>query len=189
MTDLNRRNFLRQSLIATAGGVALLHGTNVFAKTGQKLTHDVQMLKFYNTHTGERRHIVYREHGSLIEEGLQEINFITRDFRTGDIVEMDPKLMDLLHGLQSLTNPKGEFEIISGYRSPKSNQKLRNRDSSGVAKRSFHMQGRAIDIRLQNVDLKHLYRAARELKVGGVGYYPGSNFIHVDTGRVRTWKG
>ena len=99
---------------------------------------------------------------------------------------MDPKLLDLLYVLQQVTGISGAFHIIFGYRSPQTNQKLRTK-SGGVAKRSLHMQGKAIDIRLPGCELKHLRDAALSLKAGGVGYYAKSDFIHVDTGRVRRW--
>ena len=99
---------------------------------------------------------------------------------------MDQRLFDLLHLLQQQVGSKGSYHVISGYRSPKTNAML-NSKSNGVAKRSLHMQGRAIDIRLPGVELKHLRQAALNLKAGGVGYYPKSNFIHVDTGRTRFW--
>jgi len=109
-----------------------------------------------------------------------------RDHRTGDHHSMDPALFDLLHQVQARLECRGEFQIISGYRSPKTNKMLR-RNSSGVAKRSMHMDGKALDIRLEGCDLKQLHRAAKSLKAGGVGLYTRSNFVHVDTGRVRYW--
>jgi uncharacterized protein YcbK (DUF882 family) len=117
---------------------------------------------------------------------VEEINFILRDHRTGDIHSMDEQLVDLLYVLQSQTGSQGAFHIISGYRSPATNSML-NKRSSGVAKRSYHMQGKAIDVCLPGCDLKNLHAAALSLKAGGVGYYPGSGFIHVDVGPVRRW--
>ena len=99
---------------------------------------------------------------------------------------MDPRLLDILHHLQQATGGKGPFEIISAFRSPQTNQMLRA-NGGGVARRSLHMEGKAMDIRLRGVDTRRLRQAALELQAGGVGYYPSSDFIHVDTGRVRSW--
>jgi uncharacterized protein YcbK (DUF882 family) len=118
--------------------------------------------------------------------GIREINHILRDHRTGDVHDMDQGLLDLLYLLQTRVESRQTFQIISGYRSPKTNAMLSGK-SKGVAKRSYHMQGKAIDIRLNGCDLKQLHKAALSLKAGGVGYYPSSDFIHVDVGRVRRW--
>jgi uncharacterized protein YcbK (DUF882 family) len=112
--------------------------------------------------------------------------YILRDHRTGDVHDMDQGLLDLLYLLQTRVESRQTFQIISGYRSPKTNAMLSGK-SKGVAKRSYHMQGKAIDIRLNGCDLKQLHKAALSLKAGGVGYYPSSDFIHVDVGRVRRW--
>ena len=109
-----------------------------------------------------------------------------RDHRSDELTAMDPSLLDLLYNLQQKTQGHGPFHVISGYRSPSTNNKLR-KNSKGVAKKSLHMQGRAIDIRLPGSELKTLQHAALSLQAGGVGYYPKSNFIHLDTGRVRFW--
>jgi uncharacterized protein YcbK (DUF882 family) len=143
-------------------------------------------LAFYHTHTGERAEITYWADGDYLAEGLQTLNRLLRDHRTGEQAAMDRGLLDTLYALNlSLCEP-GEFEIISAYRSPKTNAMLAGKNG-GVAKRSLHMQGKAIDIRVQSCKLKLLREKAVALKAGGVGYYPKSNFIHVDTGRVRYW--
>jgi uncharacterized protein YcbK (DUF882 family) len=121
-----------------------------------------------------------------VQGGIREINHILRDHRTGDVHDMDQGLLDLLYLLQTRVESRQTFQIISGYRSPKTNAMLSGK-SKGVAKRSYHMQGKAIDIRLNGCDLKQLHKAALSLKAGGVGYYPSSDFIHVDVGRVRRW--
>ena len=117
---------------------------------------------------------------------MSSINHLLRDFRTGDVHAIDPKLLDLLHALRSATGSRKPFEVISGYRSPVTNHDLRAL-SDGVASGSLHMKGQAIDIRLGDVKLTALRDAARALGRGGVGYYAESNFVHVDTGRVRFW--
>ena len=122
----------------------------------------------------------------LPTDALAEIEYFLRDHRTGQMAPMDTRLLDILHGLKRETGGQGRFEIISGYRSPKTNAMLASQ-SNGVAKRSLHMQGRALDVRLRGTDTDRLRSAARGLQLGGVGYYPASDFIHVDTGRVRFW--
>jgi len=123
-----------------------------------------------------------------VTESLTEINHVLRDHRTNLIAEIDTGLLDLLHRVGAALGTARPFEVISGYRSPASNQMLAQ-NSSGVAKRSLHMDGKAIDIRLPGVPLADLHRTGLTLKSGGVGYYPKSNFVHLDVGRVRSWNG
>ena len=176
---MNRREFL----CIGAGTTATLIVRTGFAVPNAPLE---RALGFYNTHTDETLKTVYWAEGKYQPEGLREINRILRDHRTGDVHRMDERLLDLLYLLQAKTGRKGSFHIISGYRSPATNAML-NARSAGVAKRSYHMQGKAIDIRLPGYDLKKLHQAALALKAGGVGCYPSSNFIHVDAGPVRHW--
>lgn len=143
-------------------------------------------LRLYNLHTGEKLAATFWAEGEYQADELALINKIMRDHRTGTIENIDTRLLDQLYRLQHEVESRGTFHIISGYRSPKTNAKLHSA-TSGVAKRSLHMQGRAVDIRLPGVELKHLRKAALSLRAGGVGYYPKSNFIHVDTGRPRFW--
>jgi len=142
-------------------------------------------IAFYHTHTGERANLVYFEHGAYVPEALASLNSLLRDFRTGEAAEIDPRLFDTLHAL-NLACGAGTFEIISAFRSPHTNAMLRSR-SHGVAKASLHTQGRAIDVRLAGCDTRKLRDAAMALGAGGVGYYASSDFVHLDTGRVRTW--
>jgi uncharacterized protein YcbK (DUF882 family) len=143
-------------------------------------------LAFKNLHTGESLRTTFWAEGRYLSDELKAVNHVLRDHRSGDVHPMDPKLLDLLYALQQSVAVKGSFHVISGYRSPASNQKLRSK-SGGVAKKSLHMQGKAIDIRLPGCQLRHLRDAALQLQAGGVGYYAKSDFIHVDTGRVRRW--
>ena len=143
-------------------------------------------LSFYHTHTDKNLSVVYHDGESHLAPVLQEINEFLGDFRTGEIHPIDPQLLDALYLLQQKTGIENNFEVISGYRSPKTNSKLRNK-SNGVAKRSLHMQGKAIDIRLVGFNTKELRNTAIAMKIGGVGYYRRSDFIHLDTGRVRYW--
>ena len=143
-------------------------------------------LQFINLHTDESLTSNYWANGEYDPTSLFLINHVLRDHRADESYMMDFKLLDLLHSLHQMTGSSSAFHIISAYRSPKTNEKLREQ-GAGVAKRSLHMQGKAIDIRLPDVELKHLRDAAISLQAGGVGYYAKSNFIHIDTGRPRSW--
>lgn len=143
-------------------------------------------LRFYHTHTGEKLDVVYAQNGNYVAEALGEINHLLRDFRSGVVHPIDPRLLDILSAVQERTGGAGRFEVISGYRSPGTNDMLRHQ-SSGVAKNSLHLQGQAIDVRLTGTDTRNLRRAAIAMGQGGVGYYPASDFVHLDTGRFRTW--
>ena len=180
ISPISRRNFLK---ISTAAVASMAVAPSVFAS--KSAAHE-RVLQFHNLHTGEHLKATFWAQDDYVAEELEAINRLLRDHRTGDIAEMDHRLLDQLYALQDKVGGQGKFEIISGYRSPKTNAMLQG-SSSGVAKKSLHMQGRAADIRLPGVELKHLRLAALDLKDGGVGYYPKSNFIHVDTGRPRFW--
>jgi len=143
-------------------------------------------LEFINLHTDETLRSCYWVDGEYDPNSLSEINHILRDHRADESYNMDASLIDLLHVLHEMTGSNSPFHIISGYRSPQTNEKLR-KQSNGVAKRSLHMQGKAIDIRLPDVELRHLRDAAISLNAGGVGYYAKSNFIHLDLGKPRSW--
>ena len=143
-------------------------------------------LSFVHLHTGERLKTTYWASGDYVPGAIGEINHILRDFRVDEVADFDLRLIDLLSTLRARMESNAPFEIISGYRSPATNAALRAR-SGGVAKKSLHMRAMAVDIRLPGRDLASLRRAALDLKMGGVGYYPKSNFIHVDVGPVRQW--
>ncbi len=145
-------------------------------------------LAFKHTHTGAKLDLVYAQGGEYLPEALSTIDGFLKDFRTGDVHPIDPALLDTLFRLADVFDHPGAFHVISGFRSPRTNERLR-KNSGGVAKRSYHMQGRAIDVRLSGARLADLNKAARSLREGGVGYYPRSDFIHLDTGPVRTWGG
>lgn len=146
-------------------------------------------LSFFHTHTGEKLSIQYCCNGKYEPAALAKLNQLLRDFRTNQVKDIDPKLFDLLHDLAGELGTGAPFHVISGYRSPMTNAMLKARGGahSGVATTSLHMVGKAIDIRLPDVKLKNVREAAASLKRGGVGFYPSSNFVHVDTGRVRYW--
>ena len=149
----------------------------------------VRALSFVHTHTAEKAEIAYAVGGQYQADALARLNRLLRDFRTGQVHAIDPKLFDLLHELTVELGAEAPFHVISGFRSPHTNSMLRSRGGkgTGVATNSLHMVGKAIDIRVPDVKLKMLRDAAADLKRGGVGYYPSSNFVHVDTGRVRYW--
>ena len=143
-------------------------------------------LSFYNTHTHESLTVIYKKGDIYVPEALAKISNILRDHRTGEIHPIDPELMDFLYDLLSEVDNHGEVHIISGYRSTETNKKLRGR-SKGVAAGSLHMQGKALDFRLPGTDTAILRDKARAMKRGGVGYYRKSDFVQIDTGRVRIW--
>ena len=144
-------------------------------------------LLLYNTHTAERIDIVYRHGERYVPEALAKLDYFLRDHVTGDVRHFDPRLYDILSDLTaSVGHPGGEIDIVCGYRSASTNASLRER-TTGVAKNSLHIQAEAIDLRMPGIDTLRLRRAALALGRGGVGYYPHSDFIHVDTGRVRQW--
>ena len=177
---LNRRKFLKYSFGMGAGLAAAPALARIAPPTGERA------LSFYNTHTGEHTRATYWADGEYVASELTALDQLLRDFRSGEVAVIDPRLFDILYNLQQLTAASGTFQIISGYRSPVTNAQLRSH-SSGVARNSLHMRGQAIDIRLDGVELRDLHRAALALRTGGVGYYPSSDFVHVDTGRVRAW--
>jgi len=145
-----------------------------------------RVLQFYNTHTDEKIKTVYWCRGEYVPQALDDINHILRDYRTGETKEIDIHLVELLFTLQQKLESADPFHIISGYRSPATNAILRM-ISKGIAKDSLHTDGKAIDIRLPGYGLNTVKRAAVDLQMGGVGYYPLSDFVHVDVGRVRYW--
>jgi len=155
----------------------------------QSASHNGQdhSLLLYNTHTAERIELVYRRGDQFIPSALAKLDYFLRDHRTGDVRHFDPSLYDILSDLTlSIGRPGGEIDIICGYRTPSTNESLRAH-TTGVAKNSLHIQAEAIDLRMPGVDTLKLRKAALALHRGGVGYYPHSDFIHVDVGRVRQW--
>ena len=186
------QSYARRQFMATlAVGVPFLAATrsavassSTIAESSGVLT--PRALSFSHTHTGEHLNLEYFSGGGYLSDALSTVNHFLRDFRTGDVHTIDPGLLDLLHDLRGMTGSSAPFQVISGYRSPKTNEALRQH-SEGVAAGSLHMQGQAIDIRLADIPLTKLRRAALTVRRGGVGFYPASDFVHVDTGRVRTW--
>ena len=149
---------------------------------------DARALSFFHTHTGKRLEVVYWRNGRYDASALRKVNHFLSDFRTGDIVEIDPQLLDIIYDVRASLGSDATYQVISAYRSPKTNEMLRSRSKkTGVARKSQHLLGKAIDVRLEGVPTVELRDAAIRLQRGGVGYYEGSDFVHMDTGRVRRW--
>jgi uncharacterized protein YcbK (DUF882 family) len=179
---VSRRTFLAAGL---AAAVACFSPYKAFASVVKAFPPE-KALAFYNTHTGETLKTVYWNQGVYVPQALAEINYILRDHRTGEVREIDPDLLNLLCAIHQKLGSAAPFTIISGFRSPETNALLSSKNK-GVAKKSMHLLGKAIDIRLPCRELKTLQGAAVDLRRGGVGYYPSSDFVHVDVGRVRCW--
>lgn len=180
----SRRQFLATTLTTLASGLLLCSPVPAWAavkkKTGKRT------LTFHNTHTLEELKVTYARNNVYDPAALRKVNHFLRDHRTGAIHPIDPKLLDILYTVQCAYGDCGVFEVISGYRSPQSNTALRKK-SSGVAEHSLHLVGKAIDIRPTRMKTRTLREIALRLEKGGVGYYAKSDFVHLDTGRVRTW--
>jgi uncharacterized protein YcbK (DUF882 family) len=180
--ELFKKTFCRRSFLALSAGCV------IGAALGQPLTgHARQVpadaISFYHTHTGEKLII---PGDTLTSQVVRKVTRFLRDFRTGGTHPIDPALLHMLAEIKKISGCKGTFEVISGYRSPVTNEKLRQK-SGGVAKKSLHTLGRAIDVRLTGLKTSTLKEIAWSLQQGGVGYYPKSDFVHLDTGAVRTW--
>ncbi len=179
-TQLTRRNFITKATLAAigiTGGLPLTAWANLA---------QARSLRFYHTHTREALEITYAKGDQYDSKALNRVNDYLRDFRTGEQYPIDTGLLDILWRLQGALGSNGVFEVISAFRSSETNAYLR-KSSTGVAKRSLHMLGRAIDVRLSDTDTASLQRCAIGMQCGGVGYYAKSNFVHLDTGRWRSW--
>lgn len=175
---IHRRHFLKLSL-AAASALTLVPPAAA-ARTAER------RLAFFNTHTGETLDICYGTPEGYDPQALAQIDRLLRDHRTGEVHPIDPGLLDLLHTLRHRLETSRPLHVISGYRSPVTNAVLHER-SRGVAAHSLHVHGKAIDIRIPGIATAHLRNAAVLLAAGGVGYYPGPDFVHLDIGRVRCW--
>lgn len=183
---LERRKLLALGLGACAS--AGLAGAPGFGWAAAMAGAPTRRITLRNIHTDETLDAVYWEKGGYIPEVMVEVNRVLRDYRTGDVHRIDPNLLDLLGSISAKVETRTPFHVISGYRSPHTNAAM-HEHSSGVAKKSLHMEGQAIDICLEDVALAHLHHAALDVGRGGVGFYPSSNFVHVDVGPVRRWQG
>lgn len=181
MTELtlSRRKFLilASSFVAVAASPSM--AVSVLSKKRPRFTS--RELSLFNIHTGEDFKGIYWREGSYDEKALKRLAYVLRDRRNNKQQLMDQRLFDVLHRLQSTLGTKDPYHIICGYRSKETNATL-HKQKNGVAKNSLHVQGKAIDLRVESIPLKDLSNAARSLKAGGVGYYPSanSNFVHVD---------
>ncbi len=181
---ISRREVIKTGLWAAAGSVLLPSVANAAAvKLPKNGSYD---LRFTNTHTGESFSGTYRVGNKYLPDAFEEINYVLRDFRTDEVFPIDPRALDILYMVHRKTGKSGPMQVLSGYRSPKTNNMLRNA-STGVARNSLHLSGQAIDFRMAGVSTRGLRDIASAIKAGGVGYYPRSDFVHIDTGRVRTW--
>ncbi len=191
----SRRAFMRQGgRLALVGGLAKLAAGALPAQAAYAphpppppLAQGERSLALAHTHTRERLSLVYAVGSDYLPEALQRLNHMLRDHYSGEVGRMDPSLLDQLHRLRQLFGTAGAFEVISAYRCEATNAQLKSSRGGGVAKRSLHLQGRAIDIRLPGVPLSVLHKAALAMQAGGVGYYPREQFVHLDTGPVRRW--
>jgi uncharacterized protein YcbK (DUF882 family) len=179
MTTVSRRH-----LVSLGLGAVVVSPIPAWAFTPPQ--NESRELSFNNIHTSERTRCLYFDKGHYVPDALENLNHFLRDWRTNDVHPIDPALFDQINVLQGLMQTKGEFNIICGFRSAKTNAALHER-STGVATHSQHLVGKAIDLNLDGKDLSYLHKAALSLRSGGVGYYPSSNFIHLDTGPVRKW--
>lgn len=188
-----RRRWIKTALAGSAGlalarfvGAEELAAAAEEARAAKPVERYVELL---NTHTGETFSTVFKKGSDFDAVALTRLNHVLRDHRNGQVHEIDPRLFDQLHDLALSAKREPRFEIISGYRSPESNNKMSARAGSGVAKKSLHMQGRALDLRLKRCSCSDLRDLALAAKQGGVGYYQRSDFVHIDTGAFRTWAG
>jgi len=179
---LNRRSFLKWMIVT---GITTNVPLNAFGRA-MPCPSSERILSLCNIHTGEHFKDVYWAEGHYLIESLNEINKILRDHRTEESISIDTRLIDLLHSIHSVHGDSHAIRIVSGYRSPKTNEYLRMQ-GHGVARNSLHKKGMAADMVLPGVSIMELRKTAVKLKAGGVGYYPKRNFIHIDTGRVRYW--
>ena len=178
---ISRRSFLKRGTLLA--GAAMMSQSELLASIGEK-----KVLKLYNVHIGKTFYAPFFERNYYNMSGLFEINKAFADYRQREITRIDVKLINLLYEIKQNLNIDSQFNIVSGYRTPRTNSMLR-RTHRGVAKNSFHTKGQAVDIFIPNVSLRKVRDIALGLGKGGVGYYPSSNFVHVDVGPVRTWGG
>ncbi len=185
---VSRRKFLGFGALA-AGSLAassIIHPASaaIFGRSEQ--FDGARKITFRNSHTGEIFSGVYRVGDKYLPDAFDRINIVLRDFRSNELFPIDPRVVDIIYTVHGLTGSTEPYEVLSGYRCPKTNAGLR-KASEGVAKNSLHMTGQAIDLRMPGYATKQIQKLAISLKAGGVGYYPKSDFVHMDTGDVRSW--
>lgn len=177
-------NRLRRRLLSAMLGAPIVYaaGSSALLATPR----DSRTISFSHLHTGEKLSVAYMDASEYQPDALAAINHLLRDFRTDELHPIDPAVLDFVVDIQNAVGSSGTVEVISAYRSPATNEMLR-KSSTGVAKKSYHMKGQALDIRLTDVSTGTARRAANQLRRGGVGYYSASDFLHVDVGPVRDW--
>lgn len=180
--SISRRRFLRLGALAAAA-TCIPYPALALARTSKRFE---RTLEVYNVHTGESLSTVYWMKGKYLPTSLRDINYVLRDHRSDQVKPMDPQLFDLLYTIDKIVGLRDAFHVLSAYRSPATNAMLRLYHA-GVAEHSMHVEGKAVDVRFFGNDLQMVHRLATDLQWGGVGYYPGSNFVHLDTGPVRYW--
>ncbi len=181
--NMERRDVLKMGLAGLlAAAIPLNMSNEAYASTGN----DVHRISFRHAHTGESFSGVYRVGDKYLPQAFERLNYVLRDFRTREVFPMDPRVIDIVAAVQRDIDPAKSFEVLSGYRSPKTNTMLR-RAGTGVAKNSFHMYGQALDIRVPHYKTSYVRNVAKSLRAGGVGSYVRSGFVHLDTGKVRSW--
>ncbi|MGD0491598.1 MAG: DUF882 domain-containing protein [Steroidobacteraceae bacterium] len=179
----------RRRLLGAAGMIAGASAAGMLGAAAEAAdTPATRRIVLKSLHTPESLDIVFRRGDDYVPDALSAIQVLLRDYRTGAQHPIDPRLLDYLHDVAQLARVEPVFAVVSGYRSPQTNEMLHER-SNGVASRSLHMEGRAIDVRLARVDCTELAEKALAVQRGGVGYYHKSDFVHLDTGRFRTWRG
>ena len=182
-------SFSRRALLGAFAATALVSAPTYSKAAGLlRGSGDIRRIKMYSARTGEKIDMIYWVEGDYIKDAVQEVNHFMRDWRTGDVKNMDLRTIDIMAASLNLLDVSEPFMLLSGYRSPKTNAMLRSR-SSGVAKNSLHLKGQAADLRLSSRSVSQIGRAAAPCAAGGVGRYSGSNFVHMDCGPVRTWGG
>ena len=180
------RGFSRRNFVRGAGAAIFLCSLPWGVRADRHAS--ARSLSFDHLHTGERLNVVYAEGATYLPDALAEVDLVLRDHYSNEIHPIDPTLLDLLHEVQRRTGSSAPFQVISGYRSPQTNARLRAQGRQ-VGKRSQHMLGKAVDVRLADLPSDAIRDVSLSMKRGGVGYYARTDFVHLDVGRVRRWGG
>ncbi|MGV6839121.1 MAG: YcbK family protein [Planktomarina sp.] len=187
MTNASVTNFTRRGLLKAFAATAVTAAPTYSNAFGfLRGAGDIRSLKMYSARTGETINMVYWVDGKYVPDAMKEINYFMRDFRQSSVAEMDRRTVDIIAATQNLLNTDKPFLLLSGYRTPTTNNMLR-RSGRGVAKNSYHMKAQAADLSMEGRSVGQIYGAAFSCAAGGVGRYSRSNFVHVDCGPLRTW--
>ncbi len=189
---ISRRDVIKAGICAALGAALVPSFPHLGFAAGRNFSasrkSDTREIAFRNSHTGESFSGVYRVGNKYLPDAFDEINMVLRDFRNNEVFPIDPHIVDIIYTVKRMTGRREPYEIISGYRSPRTNEMLRHASvESGVAKNSLHTTGRAIDLRIPGYTTRRIRDAGVSLRAGGVGYYPDSDFVHLDCGKVRVW--